>query len=214
MSARGFFYAILNFMEEKLKNIVLTGFRATGKSLVGRLLAASLGYTFIDADILLCARLGAPIAEIVASHGWSFFRHAERQLLLEIPGMEHVVLATGGGAIEHQIEWQQLRHCCYVVWLDAEIATIRQRMMGDPKSCSQRPSLTGTSACDEIEELLRRRTPLYSAGSDMHLKTDDKAPATLVVNIIKQVQSHSSKMNGSLYVAESNEQDPHSATRK
>jgi shikimate kinase len=132
--------------------------------------------------------LGAPVADIVASHGWDFFRQAERRLLMEGTGMVRTVLATGGGAIEHLMEWRQLRGCCYVVWLDADPATIRQRMNDDPKSAGQRPSLTGIPVCDEIEELLRRRIPLYAAGSDLHLSTDDKAPAVLVESIIKEMR--------------------------
>lgn len=195
-------------------NIVLTGFRATGKSSVGRMLAEKLRYTFIDTDILLCERLGAPIADIVASHGWDFFRQAERRLLMEVNGMIRTVLATGGGAIEHLMEWGQLRGCCYVVWLDADVATIRQRMNDDPKSAGQRPSLAGTSACDEIEVLLRRRIPLYVAGSDLHLTTDGKELAVLVESIIKEMRADSLKRDGSLCVVERNERDPHSGPGK
>ncbi len=176
-------------MNNKIKNIVLTGFRATGKSLIGRLLAQKLRYTFIDADILLCERLGAPIADIVAQHGWPFFRQAERQLLMEVPEMVQTVLATGGGAIEHQEEWLRIRNCCYVVWLDADAATIRQRMCNDPNTSGQRPALTGSSAHDEIEELLLRRAPLYSAGSHLRLDTVGKEPAALGESIIEQMRT-------------------------
>lgn len=175
-------------MDIKLKNIVLTGFRATGKSSVGRMLADQLRYTFIDTDLLLCKRLGAPIADIVARHGWAFFREAERQLLTEVPGMVQTVLATGGGAIEHQEEWHRLRTSCYIVWLDADIATIRQRINKDPNSARQRPSLTGSPICAEIEELLRRRAPLYSAGSDLRLDTGGSAPEVLVTRIINEMR--------------------------
>ena len=202
-SAQCFFYAIVNAMNGKLKNIVLTGFRATGKSSVGRLLAQKMGYAFIDTDSLLCKRLGAPIAEIVARHGWAFFREAERRLLMEVPEMVQTVLATGGGAIEQQEEWHQLRDCGYIVWLDADVETIRQRMGGDPHSALQRPSLTGGSAGDEIEELLRKRTPLYSAGSDLRLDTAGKEPAVLVESIVNQLQVVSLAAEGN-DVAQSN----------
>lgn len=188
-STRCFFYAIVNDMNEKIKNIVLTGFRATGKSLVGRMLAQKLRYTFIDADVLLSQRLGAPIADIVARHGWPFFRQAERQLLMEVPAMEQTVLATGGGAIEHQEEWSRLRNCCYVIWLDADAATVRQRMRNDANTAEQRPSLTGSSVHDEIEELLLRRAPLYSTGSDLRLDTVGKDPTALVERIVEQMQT-------------------------
>lgn len=175
-------------MNEWTKNIILTGFRATGKSLLGRLLAERLGYCFIDGDALLCERLGAPIAEIVADHGWAFFRQAERQLLAEVPAMTRTVLATGGGAIEHQHQWQQLRGGGYVIWLDADVATIRQRMGADPASARQRPSLTGRPIDDEITELLHRRRPLYAAGSDLRLDTVGQDPAALLESICRALE--------------------------
>ena len=176
-------------MNEKTKNIVLTGFRATGKSSVGRMLDERLGYTFIDTDILLCERLGAPIADLVARHGWAFFRQAEGALLAEVPTMVRTVLATGGGAIEHQEQWHRLRNCSYVVWLDADVATLRQRIGNDPNSPEQRPSLTGRPIHDEIAELLERREPLYSAGSDLRLDTSTSGPAVLVERIIRAMRS-------------------------
>jgi len=166
-------------------NIILTGFRATGKTSVGRILAARLQWTFLDMDELLCQRLGGPIADIVARHGWAFFRQAEGQLLRELAAMRATVLATGGGAIEHQREWQELRQSGLVVWLDADLATIRQRLGDDPKSGQQRPSLTGQAIQDEVEALLERRRPLYAAGSDLRLATTGTTPELLAETIVQ-----------------------------
>ena len=160
--------------------IVLTGFRATGKTSVGRLLAARLGYTFVDADAVLCERLGGTVAQIVARSGWDSFRQAERALLLETRTMTRTVLATGGGAIEHTAEWRRLREQCLIVWLEADEATIRRRMAGDAQTAAQRPSLTGEAPVDEIATLLARRTPLYAAGSDVRLDTVGRTPDELV----------------------------------
>lgn len=170
-------------MKAQSQIVVLTGFRATGKTSVGRALAAQLEWAFLDSDVLLCLRLGAPIAEIVVSHGWAFFREAEGELLRELAGMKETVLATGGGAIEHRQEWQSLRRCGLVVWLDADPGTIRQRLLDDPNSSQQRPSLTGNAVQDEIEELLQKRRPLYSAGSDLRLETVGKTPELLAEEI-------------------------------
>ena len=174
-------------MEYITRNIVLTGFRATGKTSVGRLLAAKLGYGFVDADQLLSERLGSTIAESVARHGWEHFRQAERQLLVEASAMSRTVLATGGGAIEHQAEWQELRDRCLVIWLDADIATIRRRLGSDPLTAAQRPSLTGVAVEDELEQVLRRRLPLYAAGSDLRLETAGVAPEVLAERITNEI---------------------------
>ncbi|MCL1979777.1 MAG: shikimate kinase [Proteobacteria bacterium] len=168
-------------------NLILTGFRATGKTSVGRIIAARLHWIFIDTDELACQRLGAPIAEIVARHGWPFFRTAESQLLQELAAIHQTVLATGGGAIEHLWEWRELRRCALVVWLDADSDTILQRLRDDPASGHQRPSLTGQTVTDEIGHLLERRRPLYAAGSDLRLDTGGKTPDALAAEIMQKM---------------------------
>lgn len=180
-------------MNTHMKNIVLTGFRATGKTSVGQALAAQLKWAFLDTDVLLCQRLGASIAEIVARHGWPTFREAESQLLRELPALEATVVATGGGAIEHRDEWQALRDRCLVVWLDADMATIRQRLGDDPHSAQQRPSLTGQAVVDEVEALLEKRKPLYLAGSDLRLDTVGKTPERLAETIRKAMNAISAQ---------------------
>jgi shikimate kinase len=65
-------------MKNRHNNIVLTGFRATGKSTVGKIVAEQLGYTFLDTDIELTRQLGASIADIVTLHGWPFFVNLRR----------------------------------------------------------------------------------------------------------------------------------------
>lgn len=174
-------------------NIVLTGFRATGKTTVGRLLARRLGYGFVDTDAKISQRLGASIAEIVTRHGWPFFREAERCLLAELPGLTRTVIATGGGAVSHGAEWQALRARCLIVWLDADQATIRGRLANDAVTSGQRPSLTGMKVGDEIAELMAERLPLYAAGSDLRLPTDARSVADLVEEIIKAVAGHKSQ---------------------
>ncbi|MCL2457772.1 MAG: shikimate kinase [Desulfobulbus sp.] len=174
----------------QIHNLILTGFRATGKTLVGRLVAAQLHWIFLDTDELVRQRLGAPIAEVVARHGWPFFRTAERQLLRELTmTMRQTVLATGGGAIEHHQEWRELMRCALVVWLDAESDTIRQRLQDDPDSGHQRPSLTGQTVTDEIERLLEHRRPMYAAGSDLRISTEGRTPEQLAVEIVQKMHN-------------------------
>lgn len=176
-------------MHGKAGNIVLTGFRATGKTSVGRALAKKIGCEFVDTDALLCERLGAAVADIVNQHGWAFFRREERGLLEEIAAtMVQTVIATGGGAIEHSVSWRQLRQNSYVVWLDADIDTIASRMHNDPHNAEQRPSLTGAAPENEIAALLQKRRPLYKDGADLHLETSaGKTPVQLAEAIIKQM---------------------------
>lgn len=173
--------------QDRYNKIILTGYRGTGKTTVGKKLAARLQWNFLDMDDLLTQRLGASITEIVAIHGWEYFRQAEAKLLQELSGIQHTVIATGGGAIEHQQEWRQIRPHAFVIWLDATVQTIEQRLQADRRSVQLRPSLTAHTVSDEIRIVLKRRTPLYRAGSDLRLLTDKRTPDQLTEQIIKAI---------------------------
>src|SRR6187399_1176730 len=77
------------------RNIVLTGFMGTGKTTVGRLLAARLGYEFVDTDEAIVERHGE-IADIFRTRGEEAFRQIERQLAAELASRERLVISTGG----------------------------------------------------------------------------------------------------------------------
>lgn len=173
------------------KRIVMTGFRATGKSAVGVILAERLKYKFVDTDEVLCQTLQCSVAEYVSRHGWTAFREKEKELLAELANVGKTVIATGGGAIQHLEEWAALRENSLVVWLQAGAETIRQRLQQDSASAEQRPSLTGANSGDEVDELLKSRTPLYDKGSDMSVDTTDMTPQEIVNDIVHKVSSGS-----------------------
>lgn len=177
------------FSNNTPNKIVLTGLRATGKSTLGLLAASQLEYQFLDTDQVLMQQLGTTIAQIVASHGWPFFRRAEAQLIAELSSASEMVIATGGGAIEHQVEWELLRRESFVVWLDADVATINRRIVADSTSTAQRPALiSGSSPEEEISQLLRKRAPLYALGSDLRLDTAQASMQDLVVSVCDAFQ--------------------------
>src|ERR1035437_10777009 len=82
--------------------IVLTGFMGSGKSTLGPLIAARLGWSFIDVDDVIEAEAGVTIAELFARHGAAGFRARERATIARLAGGDSLVLALGGGAIEHE----------------------------------------------------------------------------------------------------------------
>ena len=165
------------------ERILLTGFRATGKSLVGRLLADRLALDFLDTDALLCQLIGCCVADFVAEHGWNRFREVEERLLMDLCRRSGVVIATGGGAVLHRQAWEALRSRSFSVWLRADERTIQQRLVTDVRSEQQRPSLTGMDPSREIKTLLAERTPLYRFGSDFDVRTDGRTPHELVKEI-------------------------------
>lgn len=152
------------------QTIILIGYRATGKTSVGQRLAERLGLRFIDMDHELENRMGQSIAAMVAAQGWAPFRALELEVLAELITVPGLVLSTGGGAILHQGLWPRVMAAGLVVWLMADLATIRQRLLADPRTASQRPGLTGNDPYAEIAQVLAQRQPLYRAGC--HLAVD------------------------------------------
>ena len=165
-------------------NIVLVGYRGTGKSAVGRLLAARLGREFVSTDAEIVKRAKRPIPEIVAQEGWEYFRNLESEICRELAGRDRLVIDTGGGAILRTQNVEALKKNGAVFWLTASVETITKRIGGG----SQRPSLTGTkSFVDEIQEVLRERTPKYQAAADHIIATDDRSITQLVETLLTLV---------------------------
>ena len=86
-------------MNAERLNLFLIGYRCTGKSTVGKLLAEKLSRSFVDTDSLLVAQQQMSIKEIVGAHGWEGFRQMEYLILKNICTLDGQVVATGGGSI-------------------------------------------------------------------------------------------------------------------
>ena len=162
-------------------NIVLIGYRGAGKSAVGRRLAARLGRKLVSTDAEIVKRAHRTIPEIVAQEGWEYFRDLESDICRELANRDQLVIDTGGGAILRAQNVEVLKKNGTVFWLEASVGTITKRIGGD----TQRPSLTGTkSFVDEIQDVLRERTPKYQAAADHVIKTDDQPIDQLVDTLL------------------------------
>ena len=150
-------------------NIVLTGYRGTGKTEVSKRLEALTGRARISTDELIVKTQGMTIPEIVERRGWDYFRDAESAVVEEVCARDGLIIDTGGGVILRAKNIQALKRGGVVFWLDAPAQIIRLRIGRD----TQRPSLTGTqSFSDEIEKVLAERTPLYKETCDYRIRTD------------------------------------------
>lgn len=161
-----------------MKNVYLIGYRCTGKTTVGRLLAEALGRPFLDSDAEVVRTAGMSIADMVAAHGWTRFRALERETLLRLSRLCDHVVATGGGVILDPANVAAMRASGRVFWLRAAPETILARMGADAATAGQRPSLTGRSDPEpqgleaEIRDTLAARLPLYEAAAHYVVDTD------------------------------------------
>jgi len=175
----------MKFQKEK---IILTGYRATGKTSTGKILADLLGFDFIDTDQAIEKRQGETIAEMVSRGGWDLFRGKEEDMLLELARSRNKVIATGGGSVLHEKAWVKLRQNGLVVWLTAEVKTICQRLASGNEEEDQRPPLTEMGTMDEIAMVLRDRRPLYEKSSDLTIRTDSKTPEEIAEIILAELK--------------------------
>ncbi|RCS41222.1 shikimate kinase [Bremerella cremea] len=169
------------------RNLALIGYRGTGKSHVARLLAARLEWQAIDADDWVETQAGKSIAEIFQASGEAGFRDLETAAVRELTTGEQQILAMGGGVILREENRQLLNQHCFTVWLTASPAIIAKRLGQDPSTQARRPSLTGKSPLEEIEEVLNARLPLYKQCANVTIDTEGKSPEAVADAIMAQL---------------------------
>jgi shikimate kinase len=154
-------------------NVILMGFRCTGKSTVGRRLAEMLGVPFTDTDELIERRTGRSISRIVAEQGWPAFRAEERAVIREFAGADHGVIALGGGAVCDAENVDVLKTKGVFVLLAARPEAIVARMARDEAHGAQRPSLTGAQSVAEVQTVMAEREPVYRRLADLVVDTTE-----------------------------------------
>jgi shikimate kinase len=150
------------------RGLALVGYRGTGKTTVGRLLAERIGWAFADADHEIEALAGRPVAEIFADEGETAFRDYEERVIADLATRPETVVATGGGAVLRESNRAALRSVGFVAWLTADPETIARRISS---RLSTRPALTPAGALGEISDVLAARTAHYRAVSDLEVET-------------------------------------------
>jgi shikimate kinase len=155
-------------------NLVLIGYRGTGKSTVARLLATQLAMEVVSLDEEIVQQAGRSIPEIVAAHGWPRFRDIESEVTKRICAHDNIIIDAGGGVILRPENVTVLRRSGKLFWLRASVPVIVARI----ERGAQRPALTaGKSFTEEVEDVLRERSPLYQAAADYEIDTDRLTPA-------------------------------------
>ena len=165
-------------------NIILIGYRCSGKTSVGERLARELAWGFVDTDVWLTEKAGRSVRSMVEDDGWEGFRRMEKDAIQEVCGRDNAVIATGGGAVLDPANVAVMQKSGHTVWLKVSPQIVRQRMTRDENTDDLRPSLTSKGLYDEIVEVLKERTPLYEMAMDIAIDTDHKAIDEIVDEII------------------------------
>lgn len=153
---------ILSQLWRDRTNIVLVGMPGCGKTTVGRALAALSGRTLVDLDGEIVRRAGRSIPEIFAQEGEAAFRDLESQVLAEVCAQGGQIVATGGGAVLRKENRIAMRRTGRVYFLRRALS----QLPTDGRPLSQRGSL---------EEMYRKREPLYEAAADLPIDNNTTA---------------------------------------
>lgn len=168
--------------------VFLTGFMATGKSSVGRSVAARLGRTFIDTDHEIVARAGKPIARIFAEDGEAAFRRLEREVIAAVAqAPQPAVIATGGGALVDDANFAALSRAGVIVCLVARPEVIARRVSS---SNVARPKLTeGNLPLEQkVVELMEVRQSAYARAAIM-IDTSDLSIDTVAERVLRALEN-------------------------
>ena len=169
------------------RRLVLTGFMGAGKSTVGALLAARLGWRFLDVDQEIERVQGLTVAEIFSLRGEAWFRQAERETIQLLLRSDSLVLALGGGAIEDERTRQLILSSepavsreTILIHLEAALETVLDRCRGTEEL---RPVLRDRV---NLENRYARRLPLYRQ-AHYSVSVDLLAPDAVVEAILEQI---------------------------
>jgi shikimate kinase len=160
------------------RSIVLVGMPGSGKSAVGRRLAARLGLPFVDADEEIEQAAGKPIIDIFKDHGEPYFRDGERKVIARLLRAGPLVLATGGGAFMVAETRENIRQAGISVWLKAELALLLRRVL----KRNTRPLLEKDPE-GVMRQLMEARYPVY-ANADIIVESHDLPHDAIVGEII------------------------------
>jgi len=171
-------------------SIALIGFMGTGKTAVGKALAAKLGREFVELDSFIEQKAGKSIPEIFQQDGEIGFRELEIEATKEVSDQKNAIIACGGGAVLNKINIDRLRKECVIVYLTASPEVILKRTSNDK---NERPLLKVADRAPQIKELLRFRQPYYERAADIKIDTSKlniNSVAERIMTKVRENESH------------------------
>ena len=168
-------------MKRHSTSIYLIGPMGAGKSTIGRLLAKTLGITFVDSDKEIERKTGVSIPMIFEYEGEAGFRKREAEMIAELTNQDSIVLATGGGSILLPENRSCLRNRGFVVYLHCPVDKQLERTHKD----SNRPLLKTDNPRQRLIDLFEIREPIYRGLADCVVDTGKASRRSVVRQILK-----------------------------
>lgn len=149
-----------------MSNIVLVGMPGCGKSTVGVILAKTLGMSFTDTDLLICAKEGNTLQNIIEEKGLAYFEKSECEVG-ESLSVRDTVVATGGSMIMYASAMESLKKIAKVVYIDVSLPELKRRLVN-----IKTRGITFAEG-ETLEDIFNIRTPLYKKYADITVNADD-----------------------------------------
>lgn len=167
-------------------SIVLIGYRGSGKTTAGRMLAERLALCFVDVDRRIVERAGKTIREIFDQDGEPIYRDIESAVLEQVIAMPECVIALGGGTLDREQNRKMLAAAGHrVIYLRCDENELLRRVEADPNSAAHRPNLTALGGgIEEIRMVLGRREPIYRSAMHAELDVTRMTPEEIVGGLI------------------------------
>jgi shikimate kinase len=181
--------------------LILTGFMGTGKSSIAPILARRLAWAYIDSDEVLVARAGKPIAAIFENEGEAHFRKLEREVIANLSSHRPIcplsgnplpaVIATGGGVLMDEANYQALNRAGVIICLSARPEVIARRV---ERSRTRRPKLMegGKPLRERIADLMAQRKEAY-ARAEVTVDTSDLSVERAADRVLAAFIKHGAK---------------------
>ncbi len=167
--------------EDEMNNIVLIGMPGAGKSTVGVILAKTLGFQFIDTDLLIQTKAGKKLQEIIDTDGLDSFINLENEVISNLQA-ENAVIATGGSAVLGSGAKDALRRLGKVVYLEVPLRELKRRLYNiKTRGIAMKKGET-------IGDVFSLRAPLYEESADMVVRTKGKSAEQVVEEIEESFQ--------------------------
>ena len=165
-----------------MKNIVLVGMPGCGKSTVGVILAKTLGLSFTDTDLLICAKEESTLQDIIEEKGLAYFEKVETEVG-ESLCVKNTVVATGGSMILYEKAMAHLREIATVIYIDVSLEELKRRLTN-----IKTRGITFAEG-ETLDDIFSTRTPLYRKYAHLTVNADDFTIEETVTKITEMIKS-------------------------
>lgn len=165
-------------------NITLCGMMGSGKTIVGKILAKKIGFSFIDTDKVIEEKSGKSINTIFNEHGEEYFRVLEKKIITEILEKQNYVISLGGGSIEHKSIRKVIKNKSYNIYLEVCIDVLIKRL----SKSKNRPLIYNKDINQTLNKLIIKREKFYKK-ANLIVKNNISINA-VVENIVNKINNH------------------------